>query len=148
MENKYVIDYKSLALGDNYIEIPIEDSLFSIWEESEIKSGQGLAKIHIVKHGNVAELKAELSGEVKVECDRCLEEFMMPFHYEDKCNIHLVDEMPEDETDDLYIYLEEQQLDLAQWLYESVVLSLPYQWVHPDIKDCNQDMISRISIEK
>ena len=148
MKNLYTVDYKSLATGENDVELVIEDSLFHLWEESEIKSGHGTARIRIFKHGNMAEMKAELSGEVKVECDRCLDEIMLPFSWKDECVIHVVDEIPNEETDDLYITTSDQQLDLAQWLYESVVLSLPYQWVHPDIKDCNPDMISRMIIEE
>jgi len=148
MNDNYSIDYKGLAVGEYDFELPIEDSLFNLWEESEIKSGHGVAKIHLSKHSDMAEMSAELSGEVQVTCDRCLEEFMLPFTWSDGCIVRVTDDVPEDETDDLYISPSEEKLDLAQWLYESVILSLPYQWVHPDIKDCNPEMISRITIEK
>lgn len=148
MNDNYSIDYKNLAVGEYDFELPIEDSLFNLWEESEIKHGHGIAKVHLVKHADMSEMSVEMSGEVEVVCDRCLEEFMHPFSWSESCVIRVTDDEPEEETDDLFISPADEKLDLAQWLYESVILSLPYKWVHPDIKDCNPEMVSRIVIEK
>ena len=39
----------------------------------------------------------------------------------------------------------EDQVDLKQYIYESIVLSLPYQRVHPEGM-CNPDMLERFRI--
>ena len=39
----------------------------------------------------------------------------------------------------------EEQVDLAQYIYESIVLSLPYQRVHPE-GECNPEMLERFRI--
>ena len=39
----------------------------------------------------------------------------------------------------------EDQVDLKQYIYESIVLSLPYQRVHPD-GACNPEMLERFRI--
>ena len=39
----------------------------------------------------------------------------------------------------------EDEVDLTQYIYESVVLALPYQRVHPD-GECNPEMLERFRI--
>ena len=150
MNASYTIDYETLPVGVHDFEFIIDDSLFELWEESEVKSGVGTAKIHVVKHADVAELSAKLSGEVKVPCDRCLEEFMLPFEWEGDVVIKVGCPVNEDEDDGETIFVDpaDQNLDLSQWLYESVILSLPFSRVHPNISDCNQDMVKRFKIEE
>ena len=41
--------------------------------------------------------------------------------------------------------LDEDEVDLTQYIYESIVLALPYQRVHPD-GECNPDMLERFRI--
>ena len=39
----------------------------------------------------------------------------------------------------------EDRVELAQYIYESIVLSLPYQRVHPE-GECNPEMLERFRI--
>lgn len=39
----------------------------------------------------------------------------------------------------------EDEVDLTQYIYESIVLALPYQRVHPD-GECNPEMLERFRI--
>ena len=48
--------------------------------------------------------------------------------------------------DILWISPADDTLDLGQYLYESIMLSLPFQRVHPDIRNCNPDMLKRFRI--
>ena len=45
----------------------------------------------------------------------------------------------------LWLSPSEEKLDLTQYIYESIVLSLPYQRVHPE-GQCNPEMMARFRI--
>ena len=55
------------------------------------------------------------------------------------------DEVHEYDGEVMWMLPGEDRVELAQYIYESIVLSLPYQRVHPD-GECNPDMLERFRI--
>lgn len=147
-KNQYTIDFQGLSLGNHSFSFEITDAIFKLWDESEILHGTGRADVELKKSASMLELDIALAGEVEVMCDRCLEPFMLPFTWDGHLVVKfsdMADEM-EDDGDIMWLQRAEGSLDLAQYIYESIILSLPYQWVHPNLADCNADMISRFQI--
>lgn len=159
----YSIDFHGLKAGCeggyDYV-FPIDDSFFERWPEGEIAHGQGNAHVHVVKHASMMELTVVIDAEVLLTCDRCLDEFLCPVHFEGHPVVKISDSIPEGERysgdaheaannsdgDVLWISPAEATLDLGQYIYESIMLSLPFQRVHPDIKECNPEMLKRFRI--
>lgn len=159
----YSIDFHGLKQGHeggyDYV-FPIDDSFFGRWPESEIRSGQGEARVHVVKHASMMELNVVIDAEVLLTCDRCLDEFLCPVHFEGNPVVKVSDSIPDGERysgdahetannsdgDVLWISPADSTLDLGQYIYESIMLSLPFQRVHPDIKACNPEMLERFRI--
>lgn len=159
----YSIDFHGLRAdhreGYDYV-FPIDDSFFERWPESEIRSGKGEARVHAVKHASMMELTVTIDAEVLLTCDRCLDEFQCPVHFEGHPVVKISDSIPEGERysgdaheaannsdgDVLWISPAEATLDLGQYIYESIMLSLPFQRVHPDLRACNPEMLKRFRI--
>ena len=144
----YSIDFQGLSHGKHHFEFDIDDSLFSLWEESEIKRGKGRAAITLNRHSTMLEVETRIAAEVAISCDRCLEDFMLPVNFAGELIVKLTDQPVDEESDGEVMWLHSQadRLPLAQYIYESIILSLPYQRVHPDIKDCNPEMLKRFRI--
>ena len=85
-----------------------------------------------------------IEGEVTCECDRCLEDCLIPIDYEGHLIVRISDEQGEYDGDIMWISPADDIVDLTQYIYESIVLSLPYQRVHPE-GECNPDMLARFS---
>ena len=159
----YSIDFHGLKQGHeggyDYV-FPIDDSFFGRWPESEIRSGRGEVRVHVVKHASMMELNVVIDAEVLLTCDRCLDEFLCPVHFEGNPVVKVSDSIPDGERysgdahetannsdgDVLWISPADSALDLGQYIYESIMLSLPFQRVHPDIKACNPEMLERFRI--
>jgi hypothetical protein len=79
-------------------------------------------------------LTFEMVGNVTVPCDRCLEDCEIPVHYKGRLLVKIaVDgEEPPFEGDILWLRPGAATIDLGQYIYESVVLSLPLQRIHPE----------------
>ncbi|MCE3280761.1 MAG: hypothetical protein K0S44_2952 [Bacteroidetes bacterium] len=94
-------------------------------------------------------LEFKISGTVKVPCDLCTEEFDMPITGDYKLIVKVGGSDTANEDDDIImIAANEHELDLAQYIYEYIVLSLPIKRVHPDDEDgnstCDPEMIEKV----
>lgn len=157
----YQIDFHGLKAGESHTyDFTIDDRFFERWPESEIRSGRGEVRVDVVKHASMMELSVIIDAKVLLTCDRCLDEFLCPVHFEGHPVVKISASIPEGERysgdahqaannsdgEVLWISPAEDSLDLGQYIYESIMLSLPFQRVHPEIKDCNPDMLERFRI--
>ena len=148
VNSTYSIDFQGLSTGVHHFEFDINDTIFSLWEESEIEHGHGRAMVTLTKHASMLELETVIAAEVELACDRCLEDFILPVDFQGELVVKLTDEVVDQESDGEVMWLSPQadRLSLAQYFYESIMLSLPYQRVHPDIAKCNPEMLKRFRI--
>jgi uncharacterized metal-binding protein YceD (DUF177 family) len=148
-ENQYIIHFKGLKEGVHDFVFNIGKPFFEAFEYLEIPDGNIAVNIELIKKIIFLELFIDLSGNIQVPCDRCLDYFNLPI----ACNGHLVVRFSETEKeqDDEVIYLhpEDHQLDLRHYLYECISLNLPIRKVHPDLpggeSGCDPEMIKKIS---
>ncbi len=89
-------------------------------------------KLLLEKNTGFMLLKFEIGGKADVNCDRCGNPLKMDLWDEFKMLVKLVDnpeEMNEQEEDPDVFYLSrtESHLDVSNWLYEFVTLSIPMQ---------------------
>ncbi len=150
MNNDYTIPYKSLPAGTHTYEFRIDGAMFAEWPECDIVGADVAVTATFGKSTGAMVLDLELVGSVQTPCDRCLEECTIPVEYRGHVAVRISEE--EMESDDEVIWLNpgDDVLDLADYLRESVVLSLPYQRVHPcDVHGnplCNPAMLNRFRI--
>lgn len=86
-----------------------------------------------------------ITGHVVVPCDRCLEDCRIPIDFEGRLLVKFSDEPREYDGEVLWLLPGEDEVDLSQYIYESIVLSLPYQRVHPE-GECDPEMLKRFRI--
>ena len=147
---KYAIAHKGLGVGNHSFEFDIDDQFFGAFEQSEIRKGKAVVKINLDKQSNMLTLGFVIEGKVTVECDRCLDEFDMPFVYEGTLYVRYSETEKESDGEVMWVSPNETEIGLAQYIYESICLSLPYQRIHPEDENgrslCNPDMLSRFQI--
>ena len=147
---RYTIAYKGLKPGLHDFRFEVDGSLFEEFESPEIKDGACEVTVALERGEAMLTLDVTVDGSVVVECDRCLEEFMMPVRYEGTLHVRYSDCAQESAGEVMWISPSETELNVAQYIYESICLSLPYQRVHPDASagrsTCDPDMLSRFRI--
>jgi uncharacterized metal-binding protein YceD (DUF177 family) len=148
--NRYTIPHKGLKNGTHRFEFEVDDAFFSEFEGAGIKGGHASVKVDLDKGTSALLLSFAIEGEVTVECDRCLEDLSMPVHYEGELKVKFSDEARDGDGEEMWISPAESETDLAQYIYESIVLSLPYIRVHGEDPSgrslCNEDMLARFKI--
>ena len=142
---RYTIAYKGLKPGLHDFRFEVDGSLFEEFESTEIKDGACEVTVALERGEAMLTLDVTVDGSVVVECDRCLEECRIPVHYQGRLLVKFSDEVHEYDGEVMWMLPGEDRVELAQYIYESIVLSLPYQRVHPE-GECNPEMLKRFRI--
>jgi len=149
MSGLFVIPLSGLKEGRHVYNFEIGESFFGQFEGSEITKGDLRADVELDKHASHLDIKIRIGGAVIINCDRCLEIFSYPIESENRLLVKLGSKWDEDDPDLLSIPVDEHELDIKQYLYEFIHLSLPLQRVHPDDKNgkstCNPEMLRKIN---
>jgi DUF177 domain-containing protein len=144
---KYVIPFVGLKEGRHEFEFDIDDSFFEHFESSEIRKGKLFVSVVLIKKQQILELDFDIKGQVRTICDRCLGEFNFPLTYQGKLFFKFGEKSYE-LTDEIVILAEsEHEINISQYIYEFINLSLPYRRIHPDINGasgCDSAMIQKL----
>ena len=130
----YSIAYRGLKNGTHEFRFEVGKPLFEAFESSEIKDGRCVVEVTLER------------GETMLTADvRCLEDCRIPIDFEGQLLVKFSDEPREYDGEVLWLLPGEDEVDLSQYIYESIVLSLPYQRVHPE-GECDPEMLKRFRI--
>jgi uncharacterized metal-binding protein YceD (DUF177 family) len=147
----YAIAYGSLPQGKHTFGFEVNDAFFRRFEGSEIAEGQVSVHVDAEKTDSFMTLLFGMEGSVKVACDRCLDEFFMPVDFEGALTVSFTGDAEDDdfsESEVMNMKPGDTKVDLAQYIYESICLSLPMQRVHPDdergASACNAGMLAKL----
>ena len=137
----YKIAYKGLKVGSYDFDFKVDSALFEAYETEEIKGGDCVVRVKLNRSESMLELNVDIEGEVICECDRCLEDCPIAIDYNGDLVVKFSEETDFYDGDVMWISPAEDMLDLTQYIYESIVLSLPYSRVHED-GQCNPEMLA------
>lgn len=140
------IAYKGLKNGPHDFDFKVGGALFDSFPASGIKDGACDVKVVLDRAESLLAIDVRITGWVVVECDRCLEDCRIPVDFGGRLLVRFSDTV-EEECDGEVMWLSpaETEVDLTQYVYESIVLSLPYQRVHPE-GECDPGMLERFRI--
>ena len=145
VSKQYSIAYKGLKNSTYDFDFEVDGALFAAYESKEIFGGNCKVKVEMLKNERQLDFDVEIFGEVTCECDRCLDFCQVPIDYQGHLIVRLSEEEGEYDGEVMWLNPAETEVDLTQYIYESIVLSLPYQRVHPE-GECNPDMMARFSV--
>lgn len=135
---EYEIAWQGLKPGVHVYEYELNDRFFEEREETteEFKDLDVQVTLKFDKKTNFFMCHFDVDGSATVPCDRCGEDFKIRLWDEFELLIKLTgdeDAIEHDEDADVaFIPHSETVLDISDWLYEFVLLSIPLQKVHPD----------------
>lgn len=142
----YVIPFKGYKVGVHKLEFPIDKALLESVEDEEMIGAEAVAKVTMTKGASMLTLDVAISGEVTVECDRCLDELQLPVEIEDSLVVKFSEDEEGFDGEVMWLNPADAELDMREWLYETVLLALPYQRVHDSIEECNPEMVKMFRI--
>lgn len=145
IENKeFIIQIKGLQIGKHHYDFPISGSFFTNFENSQILDATLDAEVVLEKGSGWMNVTADITGEVVVECDRCLDEVSIPMDFSCTMAVKFAKDLSLDDGDEFIIMdPTDGELDLTQFLYDYICINLPLQKVHKE-GECNSEMMAKL----
>ncbi len=136
MKNKeYIIPFAGLKQGKHEFRYTIENTFFESYEYSEFNAASIELAVVLDKMANMLELEMRADGSINLDCDLTSE----PYDQDIEASLDLVVKFGEsynDEDDEILVIPHgEHQVDIAQYIYEMLVLSIPQKRIHPGVID-------------
>lgn len=132
---KFDINIYHLKEGEHQYHFEIDDSFFQIFENSLVNHGKVQVSLLLEKRSTFIELGFNLQGYLELTCDRSLQNFNHQTNAENKLILKYGEENKEVDEDVYIIVPETQKLNIAQWIYEFIMLTVPMKKIHPDLAD-------------
>ena len=142
---QYAIAWKGLKNGTYRFDFKVDNALFEAYGSTDIKDGDLSVGVTLERGESMLSLQTVIRGTVTVACDRCLEDCRLPVAFDGTLLVRFSDEVADYDGEVMWMLPGEDRVELAQYIYESIVLSLPYQRVHPE-GECNPEMLERFRI--
>jgi len=143
----YSIHFKGLKVGKHLFNFEVDKKFFEEFEEGEIKQGLLQVDVILTKQSQMLDLNISINGSVEVVCDRCLDCFDYPISYKGSLFVKFGEEKAEEGEEIIILSNDDYEINLAQYIYESISLSLPYQRYHGinGLKGkCDKEMIEKL----
>ena len=136
MKNKeYRIPFAGLKQGKHKFEFELDKTFFDSFDYYEFNEVALNLTVVLNRMSTVLEFEMEAVGTVNVNCDLTNE----PFDQELEANLELLVKFGEKFNDDddeiLIIPHGEHQVNIAQYVYEMIVLAVPLKRIHPGVLD-------------
>ncbi|MEZ4793649.1 MAG: DUF177 domain-containing protein [Gelidibacter sp.] len=132
---EYAIQFVGLKTGKHHFEYQIDNKFFEQFEYDEFNEVNVTVDLGFEKKTTFLELQFKVSGFVNVNCDTTNE----PYDQKVKGFFDLVVKFGEEYNDEneaiLIIPHSEYEINVAQYIYELIILSMPTKRVHPGIAD-------------
>lgn len=147
---EYNIPWKGLSNGSHHFDFEIDDRFFGAFDDSEITGGELAVAVDMDKSATMLLLDIAIDGEVTVVCDRCLGSVAIPVEYDGELKVKFSEEIQDYDGEIMWISSANGEISLADYIYESIVLNLPYQKVHGEDAEgnlmCDKEMLARFKI--
>lgn len=143
--NRYVVAYKGLKDGVHEFSFDAGAALLRSYGNEDVRDCRCRADVVLHKSQSALAFDVRISGEAVVPCDRCLEDCTLPVNFDGRLTVRFSDETAEYDGETMWLSPAETEVDLAQYIYESILLSLPYSRVHPD-GECDPSMLARFTV--
>jgi len=133
--NEYLIPFIGLKIGKHQFEYQINKKFFEEFGFDEFESCDIKVNVAFEKKATLLELAFKHKGTVNVTCDVSGEQFDLPIKGNIKLVVQFGDVFNNDNEELLILPHGEHQLDVKQYIYEMIALSIPLKRVHPGVKD-------------
>ncbi len=156
---EFEIAFVGLKPGVHNFYYELDDRFFEEFGEQDFTNSKAQVKLSLEKNNSFMILRFQVGGQAEVVCDRCsndlplhlFEDFTMTVKITD--DPELMNEQEED-PDVYYISRGESHLDVKNWIYEFVNLSIPMQktceYENMDGPHCNRaakEILNKLKVD-
>jgi len=145
---QYIIPIASLKKGEHNYLFTVEGDLFAENQYDDIHSADLKVNVTFDKNSSIFMFNFLIEGTVNVTCDRCGDDFDMELYLKRQLIVKTGTSVHQEEDNMISLANNETEIDIAPFVYQYVVLSLPMQKIHqPDSEGkraCNPEVLKKL----
>ncbi len=147
---QYSLHFRGVAEGRYNYKYLIEDDFFANFPESLIQNSNVTVDLSMLIRQNFIELDFHTTGTINLSCDVCLEDFDYPIEANDYLKVSFGEEGSDitNVYDHIILSDKENEIPLAQHIYEYIHLCIPSKVVHgldsEGNSTCNSEMLEKL----
>jgi uncharacterized protein len=142
---EYNIPIQGLNSGLHRFEFRIGAQFFNHFENSLVDQGNFDVIVEMDKRPDMLECLFTIEGSLPTNCDRCLAPILMPINGEQTLLFKFTEDALEEEDEIVFIPYGTSVLDLSQYIYEAISLSIPlvkmYDCENEEVIPCSKEML-------
>ncbi len=132
---KFTIPFSGLKQGNHSFAYTIGNEFFEAFDYNEFNTTSIEVKALLKKMSTMMELQITAKGSVNVDCDLTNEPYDQPITSELDLVVKFGEEYNDEDDEILIIPHGEHQINIAQYVFEMLVLAVPQKRVHPGVVD-------------
>ena len=150
---EFDIPFVGLKPGIHVYEYRVNDKFFLEYGEQDFTNCIADVKLTLEKNAGFMQLKFDIGGVIDVVCDRCGNNLNKQLWDEFNLIVKIVENPEtmneqEEDPDVFYIGRSESHLHIADWLFEFINLSIPFQKMCADSEmggsQCNNEVLEKL----
>ena len=150
---EFEIAFVGLKPGNHEFNYELDNKFFIDKGAQDFANAIATVKLTLEKNSGFMQLRFEVGGNADVTCDRCGNPLRIDLWDEFKMLVKLVDNAEEmnaqeEDPDVFYLSRTESLLDVSDWIYEFVMLSVPMQKMCSPAKmggpQCNLEVLEKL----
>jgi uncharacterized metal-binding protein YceD (DUF177 family) len=129
---EFEIAFVGLKPGLHEFNYQVNDRFFEEYNEQDFRNADARVRLLLEKNNGFMILRFEIGGKAEVTCDRCVNNLPIQLFDEFRVTVKITDDPElmnnqEEDPDVYYISRGESHIDIKDWIYEFVNLSIPMQ---------------------
>ncbi|WP_054559855.1 YceD family protein [Croceitalea dokdonensis] len=132
---QFVIPFSGLKMGKHEFEYDVDNTFFDDFGYDEFNEADIQVLAGLNKTSTMMELDLTATGTVNVNCDVTNEPYQQEVDGALQLVIKFGAEFNDDNDEILILPHGEHQVNIAQYIYEMLVLAVPQKRVHPGVED-------------
>jgi len=136
MEHKeYSIPFLGLKQGKHEFNYFVNNTFIQSFGFQEFNDVSVDLTVHLDKQATVLDFELQAKGTVNIDCDLTSEPYDQPVEAKLGLVVKFGDEFNDEDDEILIIPHGEHQVNIAQYVYEMLVLAVPAKRIHPGVLD-------------
>ena len=132
---EFTIPFIGLKIGTHHYDYKIEKAFFEYFEYEDFNDANVKVDVNLLKNSTLLELNFKISGTVNINCDITNEPFNQNIENEFDLVVNFGDEYNDENIDILVLPHGAYEINIQQYIYELIVLSVPIKRIHPGVED-------------
>jgi uncharacterized metal-binding protein YceD (DUF177 family) len=145
---EFNIHFVGLKEGSHFFDYKIDNTFFEAFNYDDFLSSEIKIDLNFTKKSTHFELYFDAKGFVNIPCDTTSEPFDLDVNTTISMVVKFGPEFNDDNEDIVVIPYEAHKVNVSQYIYEMVVLSIPQKRVHPKVLDGTMESEALLKLQE